>query len=181
MRGLKFFTNFIIHLRVCWIILYIHEHIYEMVSAGKCILARNQSSNVIRQQRVAADRASQNYRHSRICRLLRKRQTPRCDVARERNSFLFYSFSPVPLSLPAPFLYICFSDIVAYSILSQFATVAHENPRNKDASFQRLACTNISKWSSDAVSKTACSLSSRKVIFNLGRRSSVPSSVTDLR
>lgn len=111
---LKLITNFIIIIRcrVCWIFWY--EHAYEMVSASRCILAKNQSSNVIRQQREAVGRALQNYRHSRIYRPLRKRQTPRAfavDVARERTLPCFYFFSLVPLSLstPPPSLYVSFS------------------------------------------------------------------------
>jgi len=91
----------------------------------------------------AVGRASQNYRHSRIYCLLRKRQTPRWRRAR-KNSSLFCFFSLVPLSAPSLYTVAHFSDITAHSALPRFATGAHENPRNEVASFQRLASANIS-------------------------------------
>jgi len=145
-----------------------------MASAGSCILAEYQDSNVIRQQREAVGRASQNYRHSRIYCLLRKRQTPRWRRARKNSSLLCF-FSLVPLSAPSLYTVAHFSDITAYSALPRFATGAHENPGNKVASFQRLASANISSRVSMQFSKAVCNLSSRKVIFNSKRKNLVSS------
>jgi len=140
-----------------------------MASAGSCILAEYQDSNVIRQQREAVGRASQNYRHSRIYCLLRKRQTPRWRRARKNFSLLCF-FSLVPLSAPSLYTVAHFSDITACSALPRFATGAHENPGNKVTSFQRLASANISSRVSMQFSKAVCNLSNRKVIFNSERK-----------
>lgn len=133
MKLVKIYYKFHYHYMLSRLLDYFvfYEDIYETVSASRSW----QGSNVIRQQ--AVDRASQNYRHSRIYCLLRKRPTPQWPRAKELFLLFFYR-------CPSLYTVTCFSDIIAYSTLPRFATGAYENPRNKSAPLQRLVSTNIS-------------------------------------
>lgn len=142
---------------------YARAYLWNGECAGRCILAENQDSNVIRQQREAVGRASQNYRHSRIYCLLRESAKHLGDVCARKNFSLLCSFSLVPFSLSAPpSLYAAahFSDIIACSpLLPRVATGAHENPRNKVAVFPETGFRKcVWWWSFNAVSKTVLQL-----------------------
>lgn len=79
-----------------------YEHIYEMVSAGRCILAENQDSNVIRQQGEAVADARIGHRKIIVTQEFTVRYESAKhlgDVARERTLPSFCFFSLVPLSL----------------------------------------------------------------------------------
>lgn len=116
-----------------------YEHICEMVSAGRYILAENQDFNVIRKQGEAVAGAGIGHR-----KIIVTQEFTACyesakhldDVTRKRTLPYFASFRLFLYHCPLRPLYGGpFSNIIAYPVLSRFAIDARENPRNKVASF----------------------------------------------